>query len=308
MAFAMNLNFQWQRLHDARNVLALCVTTAILSGSLVTSAQAQGVWAEPACGTEPVCGAEPTCRLEPLCGAEPACGCENAVCGCEPVCGAEPACGLEPSCGFEADCGELLGCEKGLLARRSCLAGTPIHGVLDTVACGVEKLVMLRPQSLKVSRRTCHCSSCSASIGHSIETYVDSEPIMLAPQSPSVMHTHSHPAPTLSPAPRMQTAPRLQTAPRSTTPTPLVDTPPKTTIRRDPPALPQPRPLRDAQPQRPGRVFDELTNPFEDDSAKSTSRRQASILRTTFDHEDAEELAPIAATDNDDDYDDYFRE
>jgi hypothetical protein len=106
----------------------------------------------------------------------------------------------------------------------------------------------------------------------------------------------------------MQTAPRTGTTPRITTPAPLVDAPPKTTIRRDPPALPQPRPLRDAQPQQPGRVFDELKNPFEDDSAKRSSRRKTSILQTTFDQMDAEELAPISATSSEDEYDDYFRE
>jgi len=75
--------------------------------------------------------------------------------------------------------------------------------------------------------------------------------------------------------------------------------------------LPQPSrlPRSDFESNQPGRVFDELSDPFEDDSADSMATRKKSILQATFARDDANPAHSNAATPKPNDvYADYYSE
>lgn len=282
-----------------------------LLATFASSAHAQGVWDEPACGVEvtcgaeaacdcgapacgcevastcePACGCEPTCTCEPACGAEPACGCE-LECACEPARGFEPACGLEPACGCELSSGCNEDGERGLLSNGGRHKAGPIFHVLDTVACGLEKLATHRILAHHCTKQACHCGHCS-SASHKTASSHRHDPTM------SHQHTHCEPMPLSPPEQRVHMSQPTQTQPTpmgsALPPTPSLPEPirdpgaPKTTIRRtDPLPIPTPSPQGDLNRRgRPGSLFDQMTNPFDDDSASRTARRPARIQRTTF--------------------------
>lgn len=258
---------------------AMVTATALLWVTVPAPVFGQGVWAEPACGMEPVCGAEPVRGLEPRCGAEPACGCGSS------------------------HGGELLGCEKGLLSQSRLSQVGPIYVALDTVAGGIQRLLSHRCPAQKSTRGCCECSTCSRSLTQSRRTYSNHQPILMSPPS------------SLPPAPHIHAAP--QVAPQAAPPPPLDEQ--RTTIRHNAPQplttppVPKPRPLRDAEPSRPGRAFDELTDPFKDDSASHTARRGQSILQATFARNDSarsqsDSQSRSQSEQEADDYRDYFRD
>ncbi|EMI41492.1 hypothetical protein RRSWK_06087 [Rhodopirellula sp. SWK7] len=171
--------------------------------------------------------------------------------------------------------------------------------MLDKVAGGIEKLVTHRCSMPRRAKPDCQCATCSHTVGHMSETYIEQEPMLISPMQETVQPVpHVHPAAPVMPA---------QPAPR-------------TTIRRDmpnPPTLPLPSNNFD----RPGRAFDELNDPFEDDSASHTAQGPRGILQATFaqgdteTHSHADSLGdsgsarrPEQAQQQVDVYADYFRE
>jgi hypothetical protein len=112
---------------------------------------------------------------------------------------------------------------------------------------------------------------------------------------------HHHPAP---PVPSGTMPGHSTLPPAPSLPDPIRDpAPPTTTIRRTSPKMvPTPPPTR-AEPrrERPGRLFDQLNNPFDDDSASRTARRPLKIQRTNFSDESVTDAV------EDDEFADYFR-
>lgn len=212
------------------------------------------------------------------------------MCGAEPMCGAEQAWG----CG-SAGSGELLGREEGLLSRNRVPKNGPIYAALDTVAGGIQRLVTHRCPARKSGQMNCPCSTCSHSMSTSGPIY-SSHPSFptVAPQAPHVR--------------RSRAATQVETVPKATSP---ATSGPRTSIRDDAPKtlttppLPKPRPLHDGSSSRPGAVFDELTDPFQDDSASHTARQPQSILQAAFARSDA---SRSQSEQDADDYSEYFRD
>ncbi|WP_236625418.1 crotonobetainyl-CoA--carnitine CoA-transferase [Rhodopirellula baltica] len=306
----------------------------------------------PTCGSEPTCGFEPACGCEaPL--AFPAlrahlsasCGCETECsCGVEPECGAEPLRGVapffasEPNCGFDVTCGcESAGCSScskpdsgGFLGRHKVQKCNPIYQTLDLAACGVERVFEVG--AFLVHGKRCHrgcesgcqtCSHCESSAGamhsHEVHSYGHHQVI----EAPIVMESRGIPhmsSPSVNEmTPYVQRKPSVQGIP-TPAPQPLTDGP-KTTIRKSNPglpAIPKPVPAEATQNRnskgRAGSLFDEMRNPFEDDSA-SLSKRRVKVRQTSFDGGEPESLRRIprpvrkAATQptEADDFADYFR-
>ncbi|WP_146577000.1 hypothetical protein [Neorhodopirellula pilleata] len=185
----------------------------------------------------------------------------------------------------------------------------PVFQVLDKVACGLEKLSTTRLVSHRMVRtsspaKTCGCSHCQPHATVVNETIIQHGDHLDSMQfDPSISHGHQSDSPLTNPS--------------------AVLTPggPKTTIRRDTPMpIPRPAPLQDEH--RPGRTFDRLTDPFQDDSASRTASREPSIRRTTFatastsmtpNDDQSRSDRTVGKTDVDlnrseaDEFDDYFR-
>jgi hypothetical protein len=155
--------------------------------------------------------------------------------------------------------------------------------------------------------------------GHEVYSYGHHHAI----EAPVVMESRGMPhmsSPTVSEVtPYAQRKPSMQGIP-TPAPQPLTDGP-KTTIRKTNPGLPAvPKPVpAEAAPGRnsngrAGSLFDEMRNPFEDDSA-SVSKRRVKVRQTSYDGEEPEGLRRIprpvrkAATQptEADDFADYFR-
>ncbi|MEP0062861.1 crotonobetainyl-CoA--carnitine CoA-transferase [Rhodopirellula bahusiensis] len=305
---------------------------------------------EPACGLEPACGCEAPLAFPALrarssvsCGCETECSCSiEPECGAEPLCGVQPFFASEPSCGFDVACGcESVGCSGcskpdsgGFLGRHKVQKCNPIYQTLDLAACGVERVFEVG--AFLVHGKRCHrgcesecqtCSHCESSAGamygHEVRAYGHHQVIA----APVVMESRGMP-PTSSQSvtevtPYAQRKPSMQGIP---TPAPqhrnvpLTDGP-KTTIRKSAPGLPSiPKPVpAEAAPSRnskgrAGSLFDEMRNPFEDDSA-NLSKRRVQVRQTSFNGGEPEGLRRIprpvrkAATQptEADDFADYFR-
>ncbi|EMI57805.1 calpain [Rhodopirellula sallentina SM41] len=188
-------------------------------------------------------------------------------------------------------CGEMLGPEKGLLASAKWQKAGRLFGVFDSVAGGIEKMVSHRCSLPRGSKKECQCSSCSHSMIYATESYGSQEPILISPAQESI-----------------QPVPHVESSTRGV-PTQAV---PRTTIRRtvpEPPTLPLPTRSNDLDLDRPGRTFDELNNPFEDDSASHMARGQRGILQATFAQGEADRSQQREQSQQDvDEYADYFRE
>lgn len=288
------------RLTSMAGLKGVACIAGLMSLLVFSSASAQGVWADPACGVEASCGAEASCGIEVSCGTEVACGCE-AACTCEPSCGFEPTCGFESSCGFEpscgwepacgieADCGcdacspiaVSSDCEKGLLTRNWLPKNGPLFHVLDTVAGGLEKVATHRLVGYRTARspaaKSCSCSHCGNHVEtmHDLHSHDHGHAEVIEFTAPDAhRHPHSSPAVQATPLP----------------PTPVIPSPlhevesPKTTIRRTVPLpIPTPAPAQEGSSRgRAGSTFDRLIDPFEDDSASRTATRNPQVRQTTF--------------------------
>lgn len=136
----------------------------------------------------------------------------------------------------------------------------------------------------------------------------------MAPMSDS---TVSEVMPYVQRKPSMQPIPTPAPQPRDV---PLTDGP-KTTIRKSAnglPAIPKPVPARSAPTEGPreraGSLFDEMRNPFEDDSARVT-RRRTNVRQTSYVDGQLETVRRIAPPNRKaatqpsetDDFADYFR-
>lgn len=331
-----------------RRITAAALVAVLMVACNVSSVRAQSCGCgEPACGLEAAtCGCETVGVEEPTCGLEPACGCEAplmfpslrarlAGCGCEvePECGAEPLCGVEPffaaepSCGLDVSCGceisTASACNKcdsgGFLTRHRVQKCNPIYQTLDLAAGGVEGVLKAgsyllcgtpreraRQQACKTGCQTCnHCSAAATHVhaAHGNQSTFES-PVVEQHMTPRPMTPTVQSIPT--PAPNV---------------TPLMD-PPQTTIHKTSPGLPvvpTPAPATGTRggssSGRAGSLFDEMRNPFEDDSASLSSRR-SSVRQTSFENG---ELQPVRRTPTPvrraatkptevDDYADYFRQ
>ncbi|WDQ19331.1 crotonobetainyl-CoA--carnitine CoA-transferase [Rhodopirellula sp. P2] len=313
------------------------------------SAQSCGC-GEPACGMEPACGCEAPLAFPALraqmgvsCGCETQCSSAvEPVCGAEPVCGVEPFFASEPSCGSGVTCGcETAGCSScrkadsgGFLGRHQVQKCNPIYQTLDLAACSVERVLEVganlvcgphRHRGCESGCQTCsHCESSMGGIGaHEMHSYGHHTVI----EAPVVIDSHSRPYASNSTVtevtPYVQHQPSVQAIPTPAPQlqrTPLTDGP-KTTIRKSAnglPAIPKPVPTQSSptrgSKERAGSLFDEMRNPFEDDSAR-VSRRRVNVRQTSFEGGEPESVRRIsrpirkAATQPSeaDDFADYFR-
>lgn len=218
-----------------------------------SATHAQGVWEEPSCGVEALVAVEASCGVEATCGCESVCGCRHAPFG-EPQCGAEPELMVEPQCGVEPRCGSgSCGCqdrERGLLSHDFVPRGLLYHSFAK-VASGLEAIATYRPAGHRTRSKTgqCACGECSAAYGQ----VSHSSRVPQSGRAQSLAPTHEPPLPT----------------------------PRQTTIQRNPP-MQRPVPAKIDPSDRPGSTFDELNDPFQDDSAGPTATRAPSIRRATY--------------------------
>ncbi len=280
-----------------RSFAVMGIAATAIGGMPTSTSFAQGVWeesdcpAEVACGTDVACGAEiasgvgTSCSAETSCGAEVTCGAEHAfgakVSGCEGPCQHRSTCG----CG-SSNWGELLAPEEGLLANARIPHCGLIHGSLETFACGLRKIATLHPHARRVSRSTCGCASCQHH----------------APAHHKISHSTS--CGTCQPT-MASGMPTVSAESSSASQYPTLDEHDSAA----PPSSSEETPGAKTQRSQPGDTFDQLSDPFEDDSASNVASGRAAIMQTTFANEvSASSHRPTkAAPHHDSDYTDYYR-